>query len=123
MSYSGTQENFNYGAGAELFPPRRPSQTGLRSLSYKRFLAASEAIQFAMETLPPAILRNTFLQVDDDRYDHLDIRRLYESLEYPNLRNGRSGPSWLPRPVARNMCARLVAAPAIDHSPAERQRR
>ena len=76
----------DYGAAAELFPPRAPSARGLRGLSYQRFTSASAAIQFAIEKLPLAILRNTFLQIGDERYNHLDIRRLYDSLEYPNAR-------------------------------------
>lgn len=80
-----TQEQpaFDYDAGAELFPPRPAASSALRFLTYKRFAFASEAIQFAMETLPRAFLLGTYLQIGDERYGHRDIRRLYESGDYP----------------------------------------
>jgi hypothetical protein len=80
-----TQEaaTFDYDATAELFPPRLAGPSALRFLAYKRFAFASEAIRFAMERLPRTFLLGAYLQVGDERYGHREIRRLYESADYP----------------------------------------
>ena len=73
---------FDYGAAAELFPTRtRPPRR--HSFRYKRFARAAEAIRFAMEDLPPECLVGACLEIDEQRYGSADIRRLYESAEYP----------------------------------------
>lgn len=74
---------FDYDATAELFPPRLGRQSAHRGLTYKRFAVASDAIQFAMEQLPRTFLLGAYLQVGDERYGHGEIRRLYESADYP----------------------------------------
>jgi hypothetical protein len=72
---------FDYGITAELFP------TGSRkvvrqSVGYKRFARSADAIRFAVEDLPPALLLGAYLEVDEERFDG-DIRRLYDSPRYP----------------------------------------
>jgi hypothetical protein len=79
---------FNYGAAAELFPARRRS-LGRQSFGYKRFAQASQAIRFAIEDLPAEFLAGAFLEVDEQRYGSDDIRRLYQSAEYPLNRRDR----------------------------------
>jgi hypothetical protein len=76
---------FDYDAAAELFPTRkyRPRR---EPFSYKRFAQAAQAIRFAMEDLRPECLVGAFLEVDEQRYGGDDIRRLYESAEYPLTR-------------------------------------
>jgi hypothetical protein len=73
---------FDYCAAAELFPARRRS-LGRQSFGYKRFAQASQAIRFAIEDLPPESLAGAFLEVDEQRYSSHDMRRLYQSAEYP----------------------------------------
>jgi hypothetical protein len=78
---------FDYNALAELYPnrgrvPRR------QSFGYKRFAKAAQAIRFAMEDMPRASLVGSFLEVNERRYGSDDIRRLYESEEYPLTRRG-----------------------------------
>jgi hypothetical protein len=76
---------FDYDAAAELFSTRR----GLprrQPFGYKRFARAALAIRFAMENLPEGSLVGAFLEVDEQRYGSQDIRRLYESPEYPLTR-------------------------------------
>jgi hypothetical protein len=76
---------FDYDAAAELFPTRRRS-VGRQSFGYKRFAQAAQAIRFAIEDLPPECLVGAFLEVDEERYGSDDIRRLYQSVEYPLTR-------------------------------------
>jgi hypothetical protein len=71
---------FDYDAEAELFPGRVP---GLRSVGYKRFTRAADAIRFAMEHLAPRALAGTCLEVGEERFHAGEIRRLYENADYP----------------------------------------
>jgi hypothetical protein len=82
--------DFDYTASAELFPTRRRIPRR-QPLGYKRFAQAALAIRFAIEDLAPELLVGAFLEVDEKRYGTDDIRRLYESAEYPLPRHaGRS---------------------------------
>jgi hypothetical protein len=86
-SQGRSMSEFDYGAAAELFPTRRRLPRR-EPFGYKRFEQAAQAIRFAMEDLPPECLVGAFLEVDEQRYGSVDIRRLYESTEYPlNRRN------------------------------------
>jgi hypothetical protein len=78
---------FDYGAAAELFSTRK-RMARRQAFGYKRFAQASDAIRFAMEDLPPESLVGAYLEVDERRYNTDDIRRLYESAEYPLKRHG-----------------------------------
>ena len=73
---------FDYAHEAELFPSRnrKSSRTQVR---YRRFGKAAEAIRFAIEELPPALLVGAYLEVAEERFDGHAIRRLYESADYP----------------------------------------
>ena len=73
---------FDYRAAAELFPARYKARM-IGAVTYKRFAAAGEAIRYALEVLPASSLLGTFLEVNEKRFDSNDIRRLYESVEYP----------------------------------------
>lgn len=76
---------FDYNAAAELFatPTRLPHR---RSLDYRRFAQAVDAIRFAIEDLPRKRLVGAFLEVGEQRYNNNEIRRLYENIEYPLTR-------------------------------------
>jgi len=76
---------FNYKAAAELFPTRRRIPRR-QPLGYKRFAQAAHAIRFAMEDVAPELLVGACLEVDEQRYGSDDIRRLYESADYPLAR-------------------------------------
>jgi hypothetical protein len=76
---------FDYDAEAELFPRRR-RQAPREPFGYKRFEHAAQAIRFAIEDLSAERLNGAFLEVDEQRYGRDDIRRLYESIEYPLVR-------------------------------------
>jgi len=91
---------FDYGAGAELYS----GHAGMRhrkKIGYQRFSQAAEAIRFAIETLPPAMLTGAMLEVNEERFGAGDILRLYESNAYPlprtttlPTREGDQGLAW-----------------------------
>jgi hypothetical protein len=71
---------FDYNAPADFFPAR--GRMG-RSIHYRRFDTAAEAIRFAVEELPAPLLLGAYLQVDDERFAADQIRALYASAAYP----------------------------------------
>jgi hypothetical protein len=74
-------EKFNFGAPAELYPTRnRKIRNGMR---YRRFADAAEAIRFAIEELPPPLFLGAFIESDDLRLNHKEIRDLYDSALFP----------------------------------------
>ena len=85
---------FDYSTVAELFPsrseaeliPARGRRHRREPVGYGRFARAADAIRFAIEELPPALLPDARLEVDEKIFDCAGIRRLYESNEYPLAR-------------------------------------
>lgn len=73
---------FDYTTEAALFFAKN-ARFGQQVLEYKRFVRAAEAIRFAIEDLPSDLLGGCSLEVNEDRYVGVAIRRLYESAEYP----------------------------------------
>jgi hypothetical protein len=82
FDYTTDAELFDYGIEAELFSAKGGSSRR-QPLGYKRFARAADAICFAIEELPPHCLVGTYLQVNEERYQAKEIRRLYESGAYP----------------------------------------
>jgi hypothetical protein len=74
--------SFDYGLPAELFMGKRKGGPRQR-LGYRRFATAAEAIRFAVEDFPAVRTLGAWMQIGDDRFDSDEIRRLYESGEYP----------------------------------------
>jgi hypothetical protein len=74
-------ENFDYSAPAELFPSR--NRKVVNKIKYRRFDKAAEAVRFAVEELPEAQLLGAYIQVDEQRFGHQEIRKLYDSERYP----------------------------------------
>ena len=72
--------SFDYNAPAEFFSA---STRKGRSVRYRRFDTAAEAIRFAVEELPPPMLVGAYLQVEDERFDSDQMRELYQSAAYP----------------------------------------
>jgi hypothetical protein len=77
---------FDYSAGAGLYPCKTVRRTS--RLLYKRFESAAEALRFAIEDMPVAMLRGSVLEIDEARYDGQQMRRLYEADAYPLPRRG-----------------------------------
>jgi hypothetical protein len=85
---------FDYSTVAELFPTRSEAELfpakGRRlrrePVGYGRFARAADAIRFAIEELPPGLLPDACLEVDEEIFDCAGILRLYESTEYPLAR-------------------------------------
>jgi len=75
--------SFDYDAPAEFFAAR--NRKG-RTMQYRRFDTAAEAIRFAIEELPAPLLSGVYLQVEDERFDGDQIRALYDNAAYPFAR-------------------------------------
>jgi hypothetical protein len=72
---------FNYRAPAELYPSR--IKKGRGRITYRRFNTAAEALRFAMEEIPPAVLLGAYLEVDEARFGVAEMRNLYDAAGYP----------------------------------------
>jgi len=91
FDYANRAELFDYSSEAELFSAK--SKNSRRPpLGYKRFARAAYAIRFVIEELPSELLLGARLEVDEERYDSNEIRRLYESAEYPLRRRTAQSP-------------------------------
>lgn len=79
---------FDYTAAAELFPSKSPYKSG--QVSYRRFTTAAEAVRYAIEDMPAPLLRGSLLEVDEQRFDGIQIRGLYDPAAFPLVRAGRT---------------------------------
>ena len=75
-------DEFSYEVPAELYSTGGPGATK-RPMSYRRFDRSADAIRFAIEQLPPIMQRGTVMEIGDARFEITEIRRLYDSSEYP----------------------------------------
>jgi Arc/MetJ-type ribon-helix-helix transcriptional regulator len=74
-------DKFDYTAPAELFPSRNRKVAS--KVKYRRFESAADAIRFAVEELPEPLFLGAFIEINEARLGHKDIRALYESEKYP----------------------------------------
>ncbi|PCK80908.1 hypothetical protein [Rhizobium sophoriradicis] len=75
---------FDYSAGAGLYPCKTIKRKS--SLAYKRFDSVAESLRFAIEDMPASLLRGSVLEVEEARFDGLQMRKLYEAEAYPLTR-------------------------------------
>ena len=68
---------FDYSSPAELYLSKR------RHTDYRRFATAAEAIRYAVEDLRTPRAFGAWLEVGDQRFNSVEIQRLYEDGEYP----------------------------------------
>jgi hypothetical protein len=73
---------FDFNAPAELFPSR--NRKIANKVKYRRFDRASDAIRFAIEELPEPLLLGAYIEINEERLGHKDIRALYESENFPS---------------------------------------
>jgi len=80
---------FDYAAPAEVFACR---SRGARPqpVTYRRFDSGAEAIRYAIEQLGSDKMYGTVLEVNEQRFDAAQIRKLYESSAYPLPRRDAS---------------------------------
>jgi hypothetical protein len=85
MATSGAVKPFDYEAVAELFPAR--SRKFNRQLArYRQFDRAADALRFAIEELPAPLFLGAYLEVEEERFNSNEMRRLYDSAEMPLVR-------------------------------------
>ena len=72
---------FDYNAPAELYPSR--IKKGRGRITYKRFDTAAQALRFAIEEIPSAVLLGAYLEVNEARFSDQEIRALYDADAYP----------------------------------------
>ena len=82
----GAMERFDYTAPAEMFMTRTKRMRRL-PIAYRRFATAAQAIQFAIEEVPAPLLVGAVMEVAEERFDHREIRALYDRTGYPLLRH------------------------------------
>jgi hypothetical protein len=73
---------FDFSAPAELYGGGgwigRPT-----SIAYRKFDTSAEAIRYAVEELSEARRRPCIMEVNERRFNHIDIRKLYDHGDYP----------------------------------------
>lgn len=77
-----SNKDFNFDEPAELFAggswKGRPT-----AVTYRRFDTAAEAIRFTVEELVGAGARACVLEVNEKRFNSVEIRKLYDSSNFP----------------------------------------
>jgi hypothetical protein len=68
---------FDYEAVAELFPARN-RKFNRQFAKYRRLTEPADALRFAIEELPPQLLLGACLEVEEERFDSNEMRRLYD---------------------------------------------
>lgn len=77
-----------YRMEASLYYSKTPNAKQ-KTLVFRRFPAAAEAIRFAVEELSPKIFDSCSLEVNEAHYFGRQIRPLYDSNVFPLQRRGK----------------------------------
>src|ERR671924_108112 len=84
---AGRNDSGGRGADNPHDNPHHVNEQRRRLLTqYRRFATGAQAIRYAIEDLPAALLRGSIIQVDDDGFDARQIRELYNCPAYPLTR-------------------------------------
>lgn len=78
----------DYRLEASLYYSKTPG-TKQKSLVFRRFPKAADAIRFAVEDLAPKIFDSCSLEVNDAHYFGREIRVLYDDGAFPLRRRGK----------------------------------
>lgn len=73
--------HIDFSAPAELYPGRVAQ--GSRPIRYKRFDSTAEAIRYAVEDLPAAVLRGSYLEAKGKRFDGNRVLEIYNAETFP----------------------------------------
>lgn len=84
-TYLLEMEPFDFNEPAELFAAAYRAQ----HVRYYRFPTAAEAIRFAIEELPPKLLRGLVMEAKEVRYRASEILTLYQRTDFPLARTIR----------------------------------
>ncbi|MDB5560600.1 MAG: hypothetical protein JWN11_18 [Hyphomicrobiales bacterium] len=77
----------DYNASAEIFGQKRSGRKG--QLFYKRFSTVASALKFVVEDLSEKVT-NVWLEIDEERFESVAIRKFYDSDSYPLTRMPRA---------------------------------
>lgn len=77
----------DYGMEAALYFSKSAKQ---KSLTFRRFDQAADAIAYAVEELPPNFLNGCSLEVNGLHYLGREIRPLYDSNDFPLTRRSKT---------------------------------
>jgi len=78
------RQRVNYSDGAGFYPGL--TRIKGRRHRYRRFESVAEALRFAIEELPVALLLGSVLEVDEARFDSVQMQALYDADAYPLTR-------------------------------------
>lgn len=81
--------SFDYTAPAEVFACKSRGSSP-RPVTYRRFDTGAEAVRFVIEELATDVVYGTVIEVNEQRFDAAQIRKLYESTGYPLPRRAAS---------------------------------
>jgi hypothetical protein len=82
QSGDGQMDAKDYSMEASLYYSKS-ADSRQRSLVFRRFPKAADAIRFAVEELTPKILASCSLEINDEHYFGREIRPLYDDGDFP----------------------------------------
>lgn len=73
---------FDFTEPAEVFGGSSWARQSAKA-SYRRFGSSAEALRYVIEDLDEAARRSCVIEVNEERFNHIDARKLYASKGYP----------------------------------------
>jgi hypothetical protein len=83
--YISTMADFNFNEPADLFVGGS-IRNRRAPMTFRRFAIGAEAVRYAIEMQPEANLVASVVEAEENRFVGAEIRRLYESEDYPLAR-------------------------------------